>query len=66
MFGTIEKRPAFEQYWQRISSRPAYLRAKELDDAKAAEMKKAAPRRASAPIRESSYRVRCAASVNIL
>ena len=23
MFGTIEKRPAFEQYWQRISSRPA-------------------------------------------
>jgi glutathione S-transferase len=33
MFGTIEKRPAFEQYWQRISSRPACLRAKELDDA---------------------------------
>ena len=42
MFGTLEKRPAFEQYWQRISSRPAYLRAKELDDAKAAELKKAA------------------------
>jgi glutathione S-transferase len=33
MFGTIEKRPAFEQYWQRVSSRPACLRAKELDDA---------------------------------
>ena len=33
MFGTFEKRPAFEQYWQRISSRPAYIRARELDDA---------------------------------
>ncbi len=42
MFGTLEKRLAFEQYWQRISSRPACRRAKELDDAKAAEMKKAA------------------------
>ncbi len=42
MFGTLEKRPAFEKYWQRISSRPACLRAKELDDAEAAELKKAA------------------------
>jgi glutathione S-transferase len=42
MFGTIEKRPAFEQYWQRISSRPACKRANELDEAKAAELKKAA------------------------
>jgi glutathione S-transferase len=33
MFGTIEKRPTFEQYWQRVSSRPASKRAKELDDA---------------------------------
>jgi glutathione S-transferase len=33
MFGTIEKRPAFEQYWRRISTRPAAVRAKELDDA---------------------------------
>jgi glutathione S-transferase len=41
MFGTIEKRPAFEKYWQRISSRPAMARAKELDDAQAAELKKA-------------------------
>ncbi len=40
MFGTIAKRPVFEQYWQRISGRPACLRAKELDDAKAAELKK--------------------------
>ena len=36
MFGMIEKRPAFEQYWQRLSARPACLRAKELDDALAA------------------------------
>jgi glutathione S-transferase len=33
MFGTIEKRPAFERYWQRVSARPACQRAKELDDA---------------------------------
>lgn len=42
MFGTIEKRPAFERYWQRVSGRPACRRAKELDDAQAAELKKAA------------------------
>jgi glutathione S-transferase len=33
MFGTIEKRSAFERYWQRLSARPACVRAKELDDA---------------------------------
>ncbi len=33
MFGMIEKRPAFERYWQKLSARPACLRAKELDDA---------------------------------
>ncbi len=33
MFGTIEKRPAFEQYWGRISTRPAAVRAREIDDA---------------------------------
>jgi glutathione S-transferase len=32
-FGTIEKRPAFTAYWNRISTRPAYLRAAELDAA---------------------------------
>jgi glutathione S-transferase len=32
-FGMIEKRPAFEQYWQRLSARPAAVRAKEIDDA---------------------------------
>jgi glutathione S-transferase len=36
-FGTIEKRPAFEQYWQRIGARPAALRAKQIDDALAAQ-----------------------------
>jgi glutathione S-transferase len=39
MFGMIEKRPAFEQYWQRLSNRPACLRAKELDDAQVAQQK---------------------------
>jgi len=33
MFGTLEKRPAFQQYFQRMSSRPAYARARDLDDA---------------------------------
>ena len=33
MFGTIEKHPAFERYWARISARPAALRAKQIDDA---------------------------------
>jgi glutathione S-transferase len=33
MFGTIEKRPGFLKYWQRLSTRPAALRAKEKDDA---------------------------------
>ena len=32
-FGTIDKRPAFGRSWQRLSSRPAALRAKEIDDA---------------------------------
>lgn len=32
-FGTLEERPAFVDYWQRLSSRPAYVRATELDDA---------------------------------
>ena len=33
MFGTIEKRPAFEDYYGRISERPAAKRAAALDDA---------------------------------
>jgi glutathione S-transferase len=33
MFGTIEKRPAFEAYWAGISRRPAAKRASQIDDA---------------------------------
>jgi glutathione S-transferase len=40
-FGTIEKRPAFERYWSRLNARPAALRAKEIDDALAAQQKPA-------------------------
>ena len=42
MFGTLDPRPAFARYWQRVSARPAFLRAKQLDDEKAAELQKAA------------------------
>ncbi|MEA3051966.1 MAG: glutathione S-transferase [Sphingomonadales bacterium] len=33
MFGTIDKRPAFEDYFARLQARPAAKRAAELDDA---------------------------------
>jgi len=33
MFGSIEKRPAFEAYWGRISEREANKRASDLDNA---------------------------------
>jgi len=36
-FGSIEKRPSFAQYWQKVSDRDAYRRANELDDAEMAE-----------------------------
>jgi glutathione S-transferase len=39
MFDSIDKRPAFERYWQRISARPAALRAREIDDALIAKPK---------------------------
>jgi glutathione S-transferase len=32
-FGMVEKRPAFQAYWDRISNRPAALRAAQIDDA---------------------------------
>jgi glutathione S-transferase len=32
-FGSMEKRPAFERYWGRISTRPAAVRAQQMDDA---------------------------------
>jgi glutathione S-transferase len=33
MFGTIDKRPAFEAYWDGLKERPAFLKAKEIDNA---------------------------------
>jgi glutathione S-transferase len=33
IFGTFEKRPAFERYFERLSSRPAAIRAREIDEA---------------------------------
>jgi glutathione S-transferase len=32
-FGTIEARPAFTSYWERIAARPAWTRAAAIDDA---------------------------------
>jgi glutathione S-transferase len=32
-YGTIEARPAFARYWERIADRPAAARAREIDDA---------------------------------
>lgn len=43
MFGTIEKRPTFEQYWARINARPAAVRAREIDDALMAEQQQTRP-----------------------
>ena len=43
MFGTIEKRPAFERYWERISARPAAKRADAIDDALMAERQQQDP-----------------------
>ncbi len=43
MMGTIEKRPAFVDYWQRVSGRDAHLRANALDDALLKEQESAAP-----------------------
>jgi glutathione S-transferase len=41
MFGTIDKREAFERYWTLLSTRPAAQRAREIDDKLVAEMRKA-------------------------
>jgi len=40
-FGTIDKRPAFEEYTGRLLSRPAALRAREIDDGLIAQQQKA-------------------------
>jgi len=37
MFGMIERRPAFERYWERLAARPAAQRARQIDDALMAE-----------------------------
>ena len=37
MFGSMEKTPLFEEYFARIQARPAAARARDLDDALAAE-----------------------------
>jgi glutathione S-transferase len=42
-FGTLEKRPAFERYRQRLSARPAALRAKEIDDTLTAQQQPQTP-----------------------
>jgi glutathione S-transferase len=38
-FGTIDKRPAFERYYERLAARPAAARARQIDDALMAENK---------------------------
>ncbi|RWX75661.1 glutathione S-transferase family protein [Neorhizobium lilium] len=40
-FGSIEKRPVFEQYFGRLALRPAYQRASEKDDQAAGELQTA-------------------------
>jgi Glutathione S-transferase len=40
--GTVEKRPAFSAYLQRLSQRPAYQRAAELDNILIAQMRASA------------------------
>ncbi len=42
-FGTLDKRPAFERYAERVSARPAAVRAREIDDALVAEQQSPAP-----------------------
>ena len=37
LFGSIEKRPIFEEYFGRLQARPASIRAREMDDALVAE-----------------------------
>jgi glutathione S-transferase len=49
MFGSIEKRPAFERYWERIKARPAAKRADAIDDALTAERQQQMPRASGAP-----------------
>jgi glutathione S-transferase len=41
-FGTIERRPAFERYFAPLGTRPAAVRAREIDEALVADAKRAA------------------------
>jgi glutathione S-transferase len=41
MFGAIDKRPAFERYWALVGTRPAALKAREIDDKLVAQQQKA-------------------------
>jgi glutathione S-transferase len=41
MFGTLDKRPAFERYWALVGTRPAARRAREIDDELTAARRKA-------------------------
>ena len=41
-FGTVEKRPAFERYFARLSARPAAVRAREIDDVLVAQARQTA------------------------
>ncbi len=43
-FGTIEKRPAFERYFAQLGTRPAAVRAREIDEALVADARRAASR----------------------
>jgi glutathione S-transferase len=43
MFGSIPKRPSFEEYFGRLQARPAAIRARELDDAAIAAQQQSAP-----------------------
>jgi glutathione S-transferase len=42
MFNSIEKRPAFERYWQGLTARPAAVRARAIDDGLIAQGKQSA------------------------
>jgi glutathione S-transferase len=46
MFGSIDRRPAFEDYFGRMSSRPAALRARAIDDALMPEQSRPQPEEA--------------------
>lgn len=48
MFGSIEKRPSFEEYFGRLQARPTAIRAREIDDALAAEQQQQQQQRVDA------------------